>query len=116
MVGLPRFESWQTNHIYNQTCLKGYIYTTNRGKPSIYTVKPDLKGTSKTTNRGKPTIYTVKPDLKGTSIQQIVVNHSYILSNRFDYIYGWFTMICCIDVPFKSGLTVYMVGLPRFVE
>jgi hypothetical protein len=24
-------------------------------------------------------------------------------------------MICCIDVPFKSGLTVYMVGLPWFV-
>jgi hypothetical protein len=24
-------------------------------------------------------------------------------------------MICCIDVPFKTGLTVYMVGLPRFV-
>jgi hypothetical protein len=24
-------------------------------------------------------------------------------------------MICCKDVPFKSGLTVYMVGLPRFV-
>ena len=34
---------------------------------------------------------------------------------RFDCIYGWFTTICCIDVPFKSGLTVYMVGLPRFV-
>ena len=30
-------------------------------------------------------------------------------------IYGWFTTIFCIDVPFKSGLTVYMVGLPRFV-
>jgi hypothetical protein len=26
-----------------------------------------------------------------------------------------FTTICCIDLPFKSGLTVYMVGLPRFV-
>jgi hypothetical protein len=25
-------------------------------------------------------------------------------------------MICCIDVPFKADLTVYMVGLPRFVE
>jgi hypothetical protein len=49
-----------------------------------------------TTNRGKPTIYTVKPDLKGTSLQQIVV-------------------LCCIHVPFKTGLTVYMVGLPRFV-
>jgi hypothetical protein len=24
-------------------------------------------------------------------------------------------MICCIDVPFKTGLTVYMVGLPWFV-
>jgi hypothetical protein len=24
-------------------------------------------------------------------------------------------MICCIAVPFKSGLTVYMVGLPWFV-
>jgi hypothetical protein len=24
-------------------------------------------------------------------------------------------MICCIDAPFKTGLTVYMVGLPRFV-
>ena len=24
-------------------------------------------------------------------------------------------MICCIDVPFNAGLTVYMVGLPRFV-
>ena len=24
-------------------------------------------------------------------------------------------MICCIDAPFKAGLTVYMVGLPRFV-
>ena len=22
---------------------------------------------------------------------------------------------CCIDVPFKAGLTAYMVGLPRFV-
>jgi hypothetical protein len=47
MVGLPRF-------------LKGYIYATNRGKP---------------------TIYTVKPDLKGTSLQQIVVNQPYIQSN-----------------------------------
>jgi hypothetical protein len=27
-----------------------------------------------TANRGKATIYTVKPVLKGTSIQQIVVN------------------------------------------
>ena len=35
--------------------------------------------------------------------------------NRFDCIYGWFTTICCKDVPFKAGLTVYMVGLPRFV-
>ena len=34
---------------------------------------------------------------------------------RFDCIYGWFTTICCIDVPFKAGLTVYMVGLPQFV-
>ena len=34
-----------------------------------------------TTNRGKPTIYTVKPDLKGTSIQQIVVNQPSIQSN-----------------------------------
>ena len=25
------------------------------------------------------------------------------------------TVICCIDVPFKAGLTVYMVALPRFV-
>jgi hypothetical protein len=25
------------------------------------------------------------------------------------------TPICCIDVPFKAGLTAYMVGLPRFV-
>ena len=32
-------------------------------------------------NRGKPTIYTVKPDLKDTSIQQIVVNEPYIESN-----------------------------------
>jgi hypothetical protein len=24
-------------------------------------------------------------------------------------------MICCIDAPFKAGLTVYMVGLPYFV-
>ena len=32
-------------------------------------------------NRGKPTIYTVKPDLKYTSIQQIVVNEPYIESN-----------------------------------
>ena len=30
------------------------------------------------TNHGKPTIYTVKPDLKGTSIQQIVVSLPYI--------------------------------------
>ena len=37
------------------------------------------------------------------------------LLGRFDCIYGWFTTICCIDVPFKAGLTVYMVGLPRFV-
>jgi hypothetical protein len=29
--------------------------------------------------------------------------------------YGWFTTICCIDAPFKTVLTVYMVGLPRFV-
>jgi hypothetical protein len=29
----------------------------------------------------------------------------------FDCIYGWFTTIRCIDVPFKAGLTVYMVGL-----
>ena len=88
------------NHIYSQTCLKGYIYTINRGKPTIYTVKPVLKGTSiqqimvnqpyiqsdlseryiYTTNRGKPTIYTVKPDLKDTSIEQIVVNQPYIQS------------------------------------
>ena len=34
-----------------------------------------------TTNHGKPTIYTVNPDLKGTSIQQIVVNKPYIQSN-----------------------------------
>ena len=34
-----------------------------------------------TTNRGKPTIYTVNPVLKGTSIQQIVVNQPYIESN-----------------------------------
>ena len=36
--------------------------------------------------------------------------HEFVL-----YIYGWFTTICCIDVPFKAGLTVYMVDLPRFV-
>jgi hypothetical protein len=76
------------NQIYSQTCLKWYIYTTNRGKP---------------------TIYTVKPDLKGTSIQQIVVV-------RFHCIYGWFTTICYMDAPFKAGLTIYMVGLPRFVS
>jgi hypothetical protein len=95
-------KAWYTNNIYSQTCLKGYIYTTNRGKPTIYTVKPDLKGTSiqqivvnqpyiqsnclkgciYTTNHGKPTIYTVKPVLKGTSIQ---------------------------------SLTLYLVGLPLFV-
>jgi hypothetical protein len=46
--------------MHSQTCLKQYIYTTNRGKP---------------------TIYTVKPVLKGTSIQQIVVNQPYIQSN-----------------------------------
>jgi hypothetical protein len=77
------------------------MYTTNCGKPIIYTVKPDLKGTSLqqivetnhiysqsclkgyiyTTNRGKPTIYTVNPVLKGTSMQQIVVNQPYIQSN-----------------------------------
>jgi hypothetical protein len=61
MVGLPRFvvynKSWQANHIYSQICLKGYIYTINRGKQIIYTVKPALKG---------------------TSIQQIVVNQPYI--------------------------------------
>jgi hypothetical protein len=34
-----------------------------------------------TTNRGKRTIYTVKPVLKGASIQQIVVNQPYIQSN-----------------------------------
>ena len=33
----------------------------------------------------------------------------------FDSIYGWLAMICCINVPFKTGLTVNMVGLPRFV-
>jgi hypothetical protein len=58
------------------------------------------------TNRAKSTIYTVKPDLKGTSIQQLMENQPYIQLN---------ITICCIDVPFKSGLTVYMVGLPRFV-
>ena len=46
--------------MYSQTCLKEYIYTTNRVKP---------------------TIYTFKPDLKDTSIQQIVVNQPYIESN-----------------------------------
>jgi hypothetical protein len=34
---------------------------------------------------------------------------------RFDCIYGLFTTICYIDVPFKADLTVYMVGLPRFI-
>jgi hypothetical protein len=78
------------------------MYTTNCGKPIIYTVKSDLKGTSLqqivetnhiysqsclkgyiyTTNRSKPTIHTVKPDLKGTSIKQIMVNNQpYIQSN-----------------------------------
>jgi hypothetical protein len=86
--------------MYRQTCLKGYICTTNRGKPTIYTVKPDLKGTSiqqivvnqsyiqsnlskryiYTTNHGKPTIYTVKPVLMGTSMQQDMGNQSYIQS------------------------------------
>jgi hypothetical protein len=28
----------------------------------------------------------------------------------FDCICGWFTTICCIDVPFMAGLTVYMVA------
>jgi hypothetical protein len=36
-----------------------------------------------TTNRAKPTIYTVKPDLKGTSIQQLMVNQPYIQSNLY---------------------------------
>ena len=39
----------------------------------------------------------------------------FVVPFRFDRVYGWFTTICCIDVPFKAGLTVYMVGLPRFV-
>jgi hypothetical protein len=92
------------------TCLKGYINTTKHGKPTIYTVKPDLKGTSiQQIVVNQP--YIVKPDLKGISIQQIVVNQPYIQSILSDCIYGWFTMICCIYVLFKTGLTVYMVGL-----
>ena len=56
------------------------MYTTNHGKPTIYTVNPDLKGTSiQQIVVNQP--YIVKPDLKGTSIQQIVVNQSYIQSN-----------------------------------
>jgi hypothetical protein len=93
-------------NIYSQTCLKGYIFKTNRGRPTIYTVKPAFTGISlQQLVVNQP--YIIKPALKGTSLQQIVV--------RIDSIYGWFTMICCIDVPFKSGLTVYMVSLPRFV-
>ena len=65
--------------MYSQSCLKGYIYTTNHGKPTIYTVKPDLKGTSiQQIVVNQP--YIVKPDLKGTYIQQIMVNQPYILS------------------------------------
>jgi hypothetical protein len=30
-------------------------------------------------------------------------------------IFGWFTTSCCKDIPIKAGLTVYMVGLSRFV-
>jgi hypothetical protein len=58
MVGLPWFVVW-------------YKYTTNRGKPTIYTVKSDLKGTSmQQIMVNQP--YIVKPVLKGTSIQQIL--------------------------------------------
>jgi hypothetical protein len=42
---------------------------------------PCKLGLTVTTNRGKPTIYAVKPALKSTSIQQIVVNQPYIQSN-----------------------------------
>jgi hypothetical protein len=45
---------------------------------TVYMVGTWLKGYIYRTNRGKPTIYTVKPDLKGTSIQEIVVNQPYI--------------------------------------
>jgi hypothetical protein len=63
-----------------------------------------------TTNHGKPTIYTVKPALKGAFIQQIVVNQPYIVKPDLKG-----TSIQQIVVPFKTGLTVYMVCLPRFV-
>ena len=63
---------------------------------------------------GLPQLYRVYGWFTGLTICCIYVPFKTGLTVPFK-VYGWFTMICCIDVPFKSGLTVYMVGLPRFV-
>jgi hypothetical protein len=53
---------------------KNHIFSNFRGGGGAPDApRPWIRPCIYTTNRGKPTIYTVKPVLKGTSIQQITV-------------------------------------------